>query len=268
MYTTNYTDGFCVKCAQYGIDPEALVKLAQDWGTDISKKIIGGLGGGENWQDYGSMGTSMIPGVGALQSGADAVGNTAAMFGKGLTAGERLGYGGKALMHTGLAALNFIPGFGLLGGVAKGVGAAAPKAGILARGLSKFAPGAVKSIQGSRIMNSAPGKLLQGRTGWQDSLARKASPVTMAGNAKKIQPSMGAKAKRLFTGAGAMQNYGYLGGNIADAVADNRVTSGENKRMRDYEAGDYGYGPRAPQQGQHGALRQPTYDTTLGQGYP
>ena len=149
-------------------------KLAQF--RSSSEVLADSMGGGTGAQ-IGSMVPYFIPGVGTVMSAVDAGAQVGNMFSANKTMGQRVGHGAAALGNVGLAALNLIPGAGLLTGtgkaLVKGVGKVAPG---VANTMTKAAPVMNKAVSAVTVpattMAKTPvvGKYITGNTGWQQSM--------------------------------------------------------------------------------------------------
>lgn len=170
--------------ASGGMIKEALI------GDNLNKALGGGFLG-----NAAEIGTSMLPGVGAIDSAHYAGKNMMEGFGR-LGQGDfggALRSGAKFLGNSAMAGLSFLPGGGALGGLAKGIG----------KGLMRFAPKAIpKSFNAiGRSVPTLSGMARRGYSGMQHGFANTGVGKTLAANPGKAMA-------------------GFMGANLLDAHAE------------------------------------------------
>lgn len=150
-------------------------KRAQDY-RSIHEIISDRAGGGAGGFAAG-MSPYLIPGVGTAASLYDAGAQGLNMFGADKTIGQRLGHGAMALGNVGFAALNLVPGGGLLSSGLRGLGKGLFRLGAKGVGKSmiRSAPriGRMGTIPMQRLQKLPGGQYITSNTGWQQGLRNK-----------------------------------------------------------------------------------------------
>ena len=184
IYMAEWARGFVEKCGAAGLDPEELVKQAQQnqlmsSSFDALSNNYGGAG------MAGAVAGYMTPFLGTGMAAYDTLASGVNMFTPGITMGQRLGHGLGMLGNAAMTGLTLIPGVGggaagaIKGGIRAGLGAGM-------RGAAKAVPSASRAITdtldagrgavdayagaGKALARTGTGRYLQGELPWQQRL--------------------------------------------------------------------------------------------------